>query len=208
MAAVGILAALMAFMGLSGLLRRRFPLEAGGFFAPLAAACLIILALMAGGMLGILGWTWYALFIGGLAGFVWVYLIRRQRTEWLAVALMGVGVVYALWHFHGAYFTGNDTASHWGVAAKYLLRTHRFPDASARVITFHSYPMGATCWIYYLSRLSGYSPEACLASQTLLGWTALLPLMGAARKSGLVGRAIAFIAMAFLIAFNDYAYSL
>ena len=219
--AIRILLMGISFMGLCGLVRRWFRLD--GSAAPLVACSLVIAALTLAGIIdgairpgsaSILLVGWWALFAGGLAGFAWRYVVRRAKPDPVPLVLMVLAVAYAFVRFRGAYFAGNDSVSHWGLAAKYLLRTNRFPDSSTELIYFPSYPLGTATFIYYLCRFT-VSPTAAfpcagafLGAQCLLGIAALAPLAGLVRRERKLGFAVTLVMIAFLLMCNIYATTL
>ena len=52
-------------------------------------------------------------------------------------------------------FTSYDNFSHWAIVVKRMLATDRFPNFSDVNIQFQSYPLGSSCFIYYIAKVSG-----------------------------------------------------
>ena len=190
----------LSFMGLCGLVKRRVGID--GTVAPLVAASGVIVLLMLAGMLHVLQWAWWGLFAGGLAGFAWCYMIRHEKVNWLAMAVLGLFLIYGCWHFRDAFFSGNDTISHWAMVEKYLHKTHRFPDDSTQLIYFQSYPLGASVFIYYLTYLVGPEESAYIVAQMMLNVIAFLPVFGLIRRNRIFGVALSMGALVFLLTFN------
>ena len=67
----------LSFLGLCGFVKRHLDLD--GTVVPLAAASGVIVLLMLAGMVHALQWAWWFLFAGGLAGFAWFYVLRREK---------------------------------------------------------------------------------------------------------------------------------
>ena len=86
----------LSFMGLCGFVKRDLDLD--GTVVPLVAASGVIVLLMLAGMVHALQWAWWVLFAGGLAGFAWFYVLRREKVNWLAVSVLGLFLVYGCWH--------------------------------------------------------------------------------------------------------------
>lgn len=68
-----------------------------------------------------------------------------------------------------AKFVHYDNFSHWAIVVKQMLTTNRFPNFSDVNIRFQSYPLGSSCFIYYIAKVSGLSTEWMqMFSQTML----------------------------------------
>lgn len=198
----------LSFFGLNSLVEDRLRLNDAPLCAPLITNCCIMLVLMLAGLVGVLPIACYALYISGWLGLVWVYAIRRRKVDRTALVALLAGLLYACLHYRGFHFKGNDSVAHWALAAKYLLRTNRFPDASATMIYFPSYPLAVPAYLYYTGHATGISAAGFLAAQMWLYWTALLPLLAFARRNRVLGLTFGGIMMVFLIALNRYHYSL
>ena len=201
-----MLLTVISFFGLCIIVRAR--LRVHDTAAPLLASCAIILALMLSGFLHILRWGWLALQIGGIAAFLWCFVVKRRRLSTAVCVFILAVLVYVSIIYRNVYFIGNDTISHWAVAVKYLLRENRFPDAGTGVIHFPSYPLGTAVYVYYFCRAAGSGAGQYLACQSMLSWFALLPLFGFVRKNRAVGYAVAVGAMVTLMASRYYHFSM
>lgn len=172
----------ISFSGLCGYIRSKFDIHA--YATPFASACVIVGALMAGGMLGILEPVWYLLYIGGFALFGYTYIFKRNKVTWSLAAFLLCAVVYGIWRFRGLYANGNDTVSHWALVVKCMMKYDSFPDASAGVVVFQSYPLGIASFIYYLCKGSGLNTEGAYAcGQYLLTFVSFLPVFCFVRKN-------------------------
>lgn len=193
-----------SFGGLCLFVKEKFRLDAA--IAPLATTCGIMILLVLSGIIGILSPAWHALFIGGLAlgcfSLVNGRKAARAGKEWLPMIVLSAALVYVLWRFSGQYYMGNDSFSHWGVAAKYLVRKDCFPDRSTNVIHFQSYPMGTTCFLYYMIRLSGWSEGLSLCAFFMMNVIAFLPVMSAAKKHHALGYVLTALVFLFIISYG------
>lgn len=199
---------ILSFFGLNGLVEDRFKLNSAAFCAPLITNCCIMLVLMMAGLIRALSPVCYALYIAGLLGLIWVYAIRRRKVDRTALVALLAGLLYACLHYRGFYFKGNDSVAHWALAAKYLLRTDHFPDASATLIYFPSYPHALPLYLYYTGHATGITAPGFLAAHMWLSWTAMLPLLAFAKRNKALGLTFGGIMMVFLFALNRYHYSL
>ena len=195
-----ILLAGASFAGLCGLVRDKLRIESA--FAPLLTACCVIAGLMLAGAAHLLYPGWLILYIAGFLGLIWRVAVRKRQPCWQTVAVLAAVTVYCLWHFSHAYYTGNDSVSHWGMVVKYMLRTNRFPDNSTQLIFFQTYPLGSGVFLYYLCRGTVDSEGAYLASMLLLYAITLLPLLAFARRNRAMGIGLAGLASALIIAFS------
>ena len=195
-----------SFMGLCGFVRDRLDIDDAS--APLVASCGILLVLMLAGFIGALRWGWLALQAGGIAAFIWVFILRRRRFSTTVLLFMLAALVFVEVIYRGSYFVGNDTVSHWALAAKYLLREHRFPDAGTDLIYFPTYALGTAVYIYYFCRAAGLGAGQYLAAQMLFSCFALLPLLNHVRKNRAIGLAVGVGAILCLLGPRYFHYSL
>lgn len=171
-------ALMLSFLGLCEAVRTL--LDVNRFLAPSVAAGGIIVVLMIAGMAdGLLCGVWL-LYGAGWAYWVYNLLIGRRRPDWL-VALLCIAIAAVLtWMLWPAKMVHPDDFSHWGLAVESLLRRDAFPDAAERVITYQSYPMGATVFIYYVARLLGGQEGLRFIAQNFLCAVLLLSVFALA----------------------------
>ena len=187
---LGMLAAALSFGGLCAAVRHGLRMDEA--IAPFMAACFSIVVLMIAGVAGVMRYAWWALYIGGFIGLIVCLVRRRLRPGWCALALV-LAAAYGWYHFHGAYFTGNDSVSHWGLVARHLLLNDRLPGREDALVFFKSYPTGSAAFIYYLLRgvkLPGAMEGYGMMAQFLLTLICLLPAWSLARKNRLLGAVI------------------
>lgn len=190
-----LLCACLSFWGICSLLKHRFQLDA--CVAPLVAACLLISALMLGGMLGAVRWVKYAIWALGIAALAYDKLIRRGKIDILPLAVICVCALFCALRFRNQLYTENDSVSHWGLVANYLAQYQRFPDASVEYVFFQSYPLGTACLIYFFT--GGLPTEGfCLGVQFMFKLIAFLPVLSFVRKNRWLGRILSAISFLFL----------
>lgn len=135
--------------------------------------------MFAAGILNLLPET--AAFICLLGCVLGVRSIRRRENPLALISpgtlFFAVGSVVMAALLFRAKFTSYDNFSHWAIVVKRMLATDRFPNFSDVNIQFQSYPLGSSCFIYYIAKVSGIRFEwmQMLAQAVLmLGMTAAL----------------------------------
>jgi len=184
MMCVAMTATALSFWGLCEFARDR--LKAEDAFAPSVVASLIMVTLTVAGIARVLLYAWWAVFAGGLVYLAISLVRRRLRLNWALVAL-GALAVYAFIHFRKAYYTGNDSVSHWGLVVRHLLTENRFPDATSKLVFFKSYPLGSTSFVYFLCRGFDAREGQYLAAMFMLYPIYLMPICGAVKRNRLLG---------------------
>lgn len=113
------------------------------------------------GILNLLRAAAWALFLFGL---ILAANSVKQRNR--AHGILCAGTVFFLLLLvlfpallYGSAFTHYDNFSHWAVAAKVVIDSHRFPSFQDDFIMFPSYPLGSACFIYYFTQIVGASAE-------------------------------------------------
>lgn len=164
----------LSFIGLCAF--SRSTLKINRFCAPFFSACTVIMVLMLCGMLRILPYGFGALYIGGFAGLIYAYFIRRTRPDWALIAAFAAFSAYLIWRFWPCTLFRNDDVSHWGLVARYLLENDAFPDRTTSIVFFQSYPLGSASFIYYICRAVSNCEGLWLAAQNLLLGIFFLPV--------------------------------
>ena len=165
---------LASFAGLCAAIRVRLGIDR--FIAPFLAASGTILFLMLSGMLGALKIGTYALYALGYAGLLYAYAIKRARPQWGLLLAFFLFFGFLTLRFSTSLLRFHDDFSHWGMVIRHMLRRDRFPGAADSYITFQSYPLGATCFLYYIARAVENSEGICLLAQNLLFGILILPV--------------------------------
>lgn len=164
-----------SFTGLCALVRCALKLDR--FIAPFFTACALIGTLMLAGMLRVLPYAFYTIYIGGFGGLAYAYLFRKLRPAYGVIGLLGIFTIYLIFRFYPCKLFLNDDISHWGLVARYLLNHNAFPDASTEVVYFQSYPLGTASFIYYICRTLANEEGLWLISQNFLMGLFFLPLL-------------------------------
>lgn len=169
----------LSFFGLCATVRSQLKLNR--FIAPCFVACSIICVLMFAGMLHILKYGFYLLYLGGFVGLIYTYFIRRTKPDWLLMGMFVLFAGYLAWRMGSATLSEWDDLSHWGLVARHLLRTDAFPDSTASTVTFQAYPLGSAAFIYYVGKTICNTEGVYLFAQNFLIGLSLLPLLAHVR---------------------------
>lgn len=189
----------LSFIGLCAAVRGALKLNR--FIAPCVSACIVITLLTFCGMLRVLKYGFFILYFGGFAGLVYAYLIKKMKPDLPLIGLFALLTGYLLWRMNGEALFLCDDFSHWGLTARYILENDRFPDASAKLITFQSYPTGSAAFIYYICRTLGNREDLWIIAQNLLHALLMLPVFALLEKNRRVFAPVA--AAAFLLLFKN-----
>lgn len=153
------------------------------FIAHCFAACTVISVMTLCGMLHILKWGFFLLYFGGFAGLAYAYLFRRIRPEFPLIGLFALLAALLSLRLAGGRLFIADDFSQWALVLRHMLETDRFPDASARLVTFQSYPLGAASFLYYVCRTLGSREDLWMIAQNMLHALLLLPLFAHAEQN-------------------------
>lgn len=115
------------------------------------------------------------LFIGGLLSFVIFILLTRQNYEWLRMTsfdLIGIGmslyfILFAtcLWKAKPIHY---DNFTHWATIVKFLFLYNHLPGISDKLISYNTYPIGSSIYLYYASKIGGYHDGMLLVGQFII----------------------------------------
>ena len=148
---------LLSFTGYAFFLSRRVKIE----FVPGLLFSSIGGLLFAAGILNILQEAAWVIFAGGLYCLIRfrkeVKHIKQLLTPGICVFICLAGFFLVL--LYQSEFVHYDNFSHWAVAAKAVCARDHFPNMSDTNVTFTSYPLGSTCFIYYVTEIVGICPE-------------------------------------------------
>ena len=190
---------MLSFFGLCGAVRTGLKLNR--FLAPYVTASGIILVLMAAGMLGVLKYGAWALYMAGWLG-CGAMLLRRRKPDAVLIVLAAAFAVWLGWQLGVCKSWHNDDFSHWAQAAESLARRDAFPDVSEKLIAFQSYPMGATVFIYYATRFVGDGEGVRFVAQNFLCGLLVLTLFAHVKGRRKIMIPVTAVAAVFLYKFN------
>ena len=197
MIAVFVLKYVLLFISAIGLSAIcRVVLKVNRFCAPLTAASAVIVVNMLFGMVGLLLPACIALIACGVLGFIYVYIIKRQRPDWAVAIAVAIYFVYLVTQFSDYTVCITDDVSHWGVVSRYLAENNVLPDSTSNIVFFESYPTGTAAFIYFPALILGYSERVAIITQELLNGLAYLCAFSVVKKHK--GAAVALFTFLFI----------
>lgn len=78
--------------------------------------------------------------------------------------------------FQNHYFVQYDDFSHWGLVAREIIYSNRFPNFTDEIVTFQSYPTGSAGFIYFVVKILGFSEGNMFFAQSLIYLSCIIPL--------------------------------
>lgn len=138
----------------------------------------MILVLYAGGVLGLLKWASYTLYGLGIASGLyhgWRWLVSSIKWKGWQLRIVTCLVILALLlPLLATKLQHYDNFSHWALVVKYLWTTHQFPDAHQQIVSFISYPLGSSLFIYHFAFHTAFHEGILLVAQGILYVSSLL----------------------------------
>jgi hypothetical protein len=153
----------------------------------IAACCLNILVLYFGAFAGVLDATVSALAVIGwlLTGYVLYRNFRQKQFFQPKFNLVAVGLLFYLILFVFTLLNTKlehpDNFSHWATIVKFLYTESRLPTAADTIISFGSYPLGSSLFVYYAAKMMGFSDATMLIGQFLLIYSCVIALFAPIR---------------------------
>lgn len=137
----------------------------------LSACCLTTLMIYIFSFTNVLNYAVYCVFIIGV--FLAVYALykshKSKKKVKKTVNFVTLGLfVYAIIFIPTLYQTSlehYDNFSHWGIIVKFLFTESRLPGIDDTIISFSSYPLGSSLFIYYMTKIVGFSDATMLLAQ-------------------------------------------
>lgn len=176
--------------------------------SPIASCCAVILILYAASFIGLLQGTATSLFAAGVLLAVWqVYQAVKNRNihfsgSWAILLLLGFYFLLFGFTLLQSHLEHYDNYSHWAVIVKFLYTEGRLPTAADTIISFTSYPIGSSLFVYYAAWISGFSDGVMLMGQFILIFCSLYALFTVVRDEK---RTLVIVMMlTFLAIFNHF----
>lgn len=94
-----------------------------------------------------------------------------------------------------------DNFSHWAVIVKFLYTQGQLPGASDTIISFTSYPMGSSLFIYYVTHIVGFQAGIMLFAQFILLFSCMVSMFAVIRDES---RALITMMMCTMITIFNY----
>ncbi|PTQ85986.1 hypothetical protein C8U37_10289 [Trichococcus patagoniensis] len=153
----------------------------------IAACSLNILVLYFGAFAGVLEATAIGLASAGwsLAGYALYRSFRQNQLFRPRINLITIGLL--LYFLLFAYTLLNtelehyDNFSHWATIVKFLYTEASLPTAADTIISFGSYPLGSSLFVYYATKMVGFSDGTMLIGQFLLIYSCVIALFAPIR---------------------------
>ena len=181
--ALRILLLLLSMLGFLALLAEKFGVRIE--FAPAVVCAGFSSVLLLAGYFNLLPFAAGALWLTGIALLLLfgkkAFFHRRRNC---AVVLVWEAVLgwFALL-MKNAHFVEYDNFSHWATVVKAMLLGNRMPNFMDEIITFQSYPLGSSVFVYYVCRIIGTSDGCQLFAQILMIVSFLTALLVFAEKA-------------------------
>lgn len=132
-------------------------------------------------MAGILNLMIEATILIVLLAFGTIYSTFKNKGNWVELRSAGIyffvgGMTLFAVLLFGQQLTGYDDFSHWGLVAREMIISNRFPNFSDSIITFQAYPTGTASFIYFVAKIVGTSEGIMLWAQSLILLAGITPL--------------------------------
>lgn len=144
--------------------------------------CSTVLLLYVAGFLGLLLPSTFVIFV--ISCLYGIYILYKQLRSgerfttnfswwhaWFIIYLVLMGNTLI-----GTQLEHSDNFSHWSLIVKFLFTEGRLPTNADTIISYTSYPMGSSLFIYYSTIIAGFKDNVMLISQFLFIAAALFSL--------------------------------
>lgn len=144
--------------------------------------CSTVLLLYVAGFLGLLLPSTFVIFV--ISCLYGIYILYKQLRSgerfttnfswwhaWFIIYLVLMGNTLI-----GTQLEHYDNFSHWSLIVKFLFTEGRLPTNADTIISYTSYPMGSSLFIYYSTIIAGFKDNVMLISQFLFIAAALFSL--------------------------------
>ena len=113
------------------------------------------------------------------------YLVEKNSFPLPRLMTIWLGVYFLLfsWTLLNSGLEHYDNYSHWAVIVKFLFTEGRLPEASDVLISFSSYPMGSSLFIYFATVIAGFSAPVMLMGQFVFIFSCIYALFVVVRDS-------------------------
>ena len=152
-------------------------------FIPIIIFSSIICIIYLTGLLTIMQYMAYAIFLFGLGLFVF-FLIKKQLQTIFNKSNLTIGSIFIFLAFcyfaiilRDAKLIEYDNFSHWGLVVKHMLVFNSMPNSTSN-ISYITYPLGSSLFIYYVCRIIGATEGKMMIAQNILMLACIFPLFG------------------------------
>ncbi|WP_208560015.1 hypothetical protein [Marinilactibacillus kalidii] len=180
-------ALLISFLGYTQLVERK--IHSKPYFSWITVFSSISCVVYFSGLLNILYPTTLTVFLVGLALFI--HQLLRNKPTFISLikhfTIINVSFLFAAIVLFGSLINTEmihyDNFSHWALIVKYMVNLDAFPTASSAIIDFKTYPLGSSSFLYYVSRIVGYTEGTVLVAQSFLILSCFYALFGVIRDT-------------------------
>ncbi|HEY0222514.1 MAG TPA: hypothetical protein VGC17_06975 [Lactovum miscens] len=137
--------------------------------------CSQIIILYFSSLFGILNATSWLLLIGGLICLIIFLILNKANFNWLKIVsfdLISIGMILfvilfgiTLWNMPLIHY---DNFTHWATIVKFLYTENHLPGLNDKIITYNTYPVGSSVYLYFAAKIIGYKDGVLLLAQFLL----------------------------------------
>lgn len=151
--------------------------------------CMNILVLYCASLTGFLYGTAIVMFLIGMILFAFNFFKYKDyfMNRLFSLGLIRIWMIGYFLIFSSILVSSNlvhyDNFSHWGLIVKYLITEASLPTATTGIISFTSYPIGSSLFVYYVTLIVGYHEGVMLLGQFILIVAALYSLFSVIRDS-------------------------
>ncbi len=123
---------------------------------------------------------------------LWKKKVKMRRLDFIAIGMIAYLVLFGitLWHSPLLHY---DNFTHWATIVKFLHINNTLPTQSDTIITYYTYPVGSSLFIYFFTTIVGFSEGSMLVGQFFLIASCLYAMFGALRDD----RRVLTVAMIF-----------
>lgn len=168
--------------------------------------CVNILVLYIASLIGFLYGAAIVMFLVGLVLFIFYFfrykdyfISRLFSLDLIRIWMIGYFFVFSIILLQSN-LVHYDNFSHWGLIVKYLITEASLPTATG-IISFTSYPIGSSLFVYYVTLIVGYHEGVMLLGQFILIIATLYALFSVIRDSS---KALMASSLFFTIALFNY----
>lgn len=145
--------------------------------------------------------------IGCFLALVLIYKkVKEQRLKLASVNAITICLIIYFLLFAATFSTSHlehyDNYSHWAIIVKFLYTQGRLPAVGDTIISFSSYPMGSSLFVYYTTLIGGFSDSVMLIGQFISIFSCLYALFAIVRDESRT--LISAMMFSFIAIFNHF----
>ena len=179
-------------------------------FIPIISFSSIIILLFFAGILNILFVTTFLLNSVLLVYLLHIVKTKRWNRDFLTVGFFFTAILLVVFAalFKGTILTAYDDFSHWGLMAREIIQNDQLPNFETPFLMFKSYPPGSALFLYYISKIMGYSEGILFFGQAILLLSGILPFFALVKGNKRFKYTLIIISTLFLFTVNNHLFML